>query len=160
MSDERVFDTDSLKPGTPTAGQPPRPSGPLPEDAYTVEVLRTLADGTSTLNSATQISRYPSELRSASFPLDAPPVLSWADAEALAPGGRIELDAFAEALGRPLAIDVAEGAAALATAPADQAAQMANLEAPDFTLPDLEGTLHSLSEHRGKKVLLIAYASW
>ena len=26
--------------------------------------------------------------------------------------------------------------------------------------PDLEGKLHSLSDHRGKKVLLVAYASW
>ena len=32
--------------------------------------------------------------------------------------------------------------------------------APDFTLPDLEGRLHSLSEHRGKKVLLVTWASW
>ena len=32
--------------------------------------------------------------------------------------------------------------------------------APDFTLPDLAGHMHSLSDYRGKKVLLIAYASW
>ena len=31
---------------------------------------------------------------------------------------------------------------------------------PDFELPDLSGTLHRLSDHRGRKVLLIAYASW
>jgi peroxiredoxin len=37
---------------------------------------------------------------------------------------------------------------------------MATLEAPDFTLPDLAGRMHTLSDHRGKKVLLIAYASW
>jgi peroxiredoxin len=37
---------------------------------------------------------------------------------------------------------------------------MTSLEAPDFTLPDLEGALHSLSDHRGKKRLLIAWASW
>lgn len=34
------------------------------------------------------------------------------------------------------------------------------LEAPDFTLPDLDGRLHSLSDHRGKKVLLFAWASY
>ena len=34
------------------------------------------------------------------------------------------------------------------------------LEAPDFTLPGIDGTLQTLSDHRGKKVLLIAYASW
>ena len=35
-----------------------------------------------------------------------------------------------------------------------------SLEAPDFTLPDLDGRMHSLSQQRGKKVLLVAYASW
>ena len=35
-----------------------------------------------------------------------------------------------------------------------------SLEAPDFTLPDLDGKLHSLSDFRGKRVLLITWASW
>ena len=30
----------------------------------------------------------------------------------------------------------------------------------DLSLPDLDGRLHSLAEHRGTKVLLVAYASW
>ncbi len=34
------------------------------------------------------------------------------------------------------------------------------LEAPDFTLPDWKGTPRSLSAFRGKKVLLITWASW
>ncbi len=74
--------------------------------------------------------------------------------------GAIDLSGFAETLGRPLAMDAAEGAAAIGTAATDRATQLASLEAPDFTLPDLAGKLHSLSDHRGKKVLLIAYASW
>ncbi len=82
------------------------------------------------------------------------------DRDALLEDGRIDLSGFADVLGRPLALDADEGAAAIGTASADQAARMANLEAPDFTLPDLEGKLHSLSDQRGKKVLLIAYASW
>ena len=32
--------------------------------------------------------------------------------------------------------------------------------APDFTLPDTEGRMHSLSDQRGKKVLLATWASW
>ena len=32
--------------------------------------------------------------------------------------------------------------------------------APDFTLSDLQGTSHSLSDHRGKKVLLVSWAPW
>jgi peroxiredoxin len=34
------------------------------------------------------------------------------------------------------------------------------LQAPDFTLPDMDGKMHSLSDFRGKKVLLITWASW
>ena len=79
---------------------------------------------------------------------------------ALLDGEDIELAAFASVLGRPLALDPQERAAALGTATTDQAARMATLAAADFTLPDLAGKLHSLSDHLGKKVLLIAYASW
>ena len=34
------------------------------------------------------------------------------------------------------------------------------LQAPDFTLPDLAGNLYSLSDFKGKKVLLVSWASW
>jgi hypothetical protein len=79
---------------------------------------------------------------------------------ALVDASGVDLASFARALGRPLALDVAERAAALGTAAAERSARMATLEAPDFTLPDLAGRMQSLSDHRGKKVLLIAYASW
>ena len=72
----------------------------------------------------------------------------------------VDLAAFAALSGRPLALDADAGAAFLGTAAKDRAAALASLEAPDFTLPDLDGNLHSLSDHRGKKVLLVAYASW
>lgn len=42
----------------------------------------------------------------------------------------------------------------------DQNGYLASLEAPNFTLPDLNGKLHSLSDFRGKKVLLVTWASW
>lgn len=32
--------------------------------------------------------------------------------------------------------------------------------APDFELPDLEGKLHRLSRHRGRKLLILAWAPW
>lgn len=35
-----------------------------------------------------------------------------------------------------------------------------SLDAPDFTLPDLDGNLHSLTDFRGKRVLLATWASW
>jgi hypothetical protein len=72
----------------------------------------------------------------------------------------IDVAAVAELLGRPLAIDLPERVACLGTSAAQRAAQLASLEAPDFTLPDLNGRLHRLSDYRGKKVFLVAYASW
>jgi hypothetical protein len=75
-------------------------------------------------------------------------------------GQGIDLRAFADLLERPLALDVENRVAALAAPAPERARALTSLEAPDFTLPDLQGRLHSLSEHRGKKVLLLAHASW
>jgi hypothetical protein len=82
------------------------------------------------------------------------------DGSALAGSDGIDLAGFAAALGRPLALDLEERAAALGTAAAERRSALASLAAPDFTLPDLGGRLHSLSEQRGKKVLLVTWASW
>jgi hypothetical protein len=82
------------------------------------------------------------------------------DRSALVGSEGIDLTGLASALGRPLALDAQEGAAALGTGAAERRSLLASLEAPDFTLPDLSGRRHSLSEQRGKKVLLVAYASW
>jgi hypothetical protein len=71
-----------------------------------------------------------------------------------------ELLKRAEAEGRPVAFDPDERAAYLGVTARARAEALASLEAPDFAFPDLDGRLHSLSEHRGKKVLLVAYASW
>jgi AhpC/TSA family len=43
---------------------------------------------------------------------------------------------------------------------ADQRQGLASLQAPNFTLPDMGGKMHSLSDFRGKKVLLVTWASW
>ena len=79
---------------------------------------------------------------------------------ALVDGDGIELGALARVLDRPLATDVDEGVAVLGASAADRSHRLASMEAPDFTLPDLDGRLHSLSDHRGRKALLIAWASW
>jgi hypothetical protein len=82
------------------------------------------------------------------------------DRAALADGRGVDLEAFAAAIDRPLALDAGERAAALGHSAGERGARLRSLEAPDFVLPDLSGRLHRLSEQRGKKVLLIAYASW
>jgi cytochrome oxidase Cu insertion factor (SCO1/SenC/PrrC family) len=57
-------------------------------------------------------------------------------------------------------LDVGERAACLGAAASERARRLASLEAPDFTLPDVDGRPHTLSGFRGKKVLLVAWASW
>ena len=44
--------------------------------------------------------------------------------------------------------------------PVTRAQAMTSLEAPDFTLPDLDGKPHSLNDYRGQKILMVAWASW
>jgi hypothetical protein len=74
--------------------------------------------------------------------------------------GGIDLAALAKILGRPLAIDTGEGVACLGASAAERSAQLSSLQAPDFILPDINGQTHRLSDCRGKKVVLVAYASW
>jgi hypothetical protein len=74
--------------------------------------------------------------------------------------GSIDLGAFADALGRPFACDTAAGAAAIGESAGERARAMLGGEASDFTLPDLSGRTHSLGDYRGRKALLIAWASW
>jgi hypothetical protein len=72
----------------------------------------------------------------------------------------VDLSAVATLLGRPLALDVGERTAYLGVGAAERGRGLAALKAPDFTLPDLAGRQHSLRDHRGRKVLLVAHASW
>ena len=57
-------------------------------------------------------------------------------------------------------IDSDEKIAALGASSQDRAAALRSGIAPDFALPDINGVIHRLSDHRGRKVVLYAYASW
>ena len=72
----------------------------------------------------------------------------------------VDLAQLCTLLGRPLTIDSAHNAASVGEAVAVQAQRMQALQAPDFTLPDLDGRPHSLRDYRGKKILLVTHASW
>ena len=80
--------------------------------------------------------------------------------DAVDPDGDVDLEGFARRTNRPLIIDHQEKAMSLGATSQDRGEALQSLMAPDFTLPDLDGNLHTLSEYRGKKVLLAAYASW
>ena len=74
--------------------------------------------------------------------------------------GGLDLAGVAAALGRPLVIDEAAGVAAMGEASARRGEALSSGHAPDFTLPDLSGRPWTLSEFRGRKVVLYVYASW
>lgn len=82
------------------------------------------------------------------------------DRASLVSNGGLDLERLAALLDRPLAVDASERCAALGEGHLSRASGLASLDAPDFELPDLEGRTHRLSDLRGRKVLLIAYASW
>jgi hypothetical protein len=94
-------------------------------------------------------------------PSQAPARIEGATAWVELPGrGPVELGELAGRLGRPVAVDVDERAVYLGVPAAERARRLASLEAPDFALPDLDGRRHTLAGQRGKKVLLVAWASW
>jgi hypothetical protein len=75
-------------------------------------------------------------------------------------GGRYNLAALANLLGQPVVSDAEHNAWCFGEAAAERKRMLTSLDAPEFSLPDLDGKMHSLSEHRGKKVLLVSWASW
>jgi len=75
-------------------------------------------------------------------------------------GARVNAAALWRHLGRAVAHSDSGHLWVLGESARDRAAALATLEAPDFTLPDVAGRPHSLSDYRGKKVLLVTWASW
>ena len=67
--------------------------------------------------------------------------------------------AFAQLVHQPVAHDAALSSWYFGER-ADQQQRLAALEAPNFTLPDMQGKPHSLSDFKGKKVFLVTWASW
>ena len=75
-------------------------------------------------------------------------------------GGRYNLAAIAGLLGQPIVTDDEYHAWCFGEAALERKRILTSLDAPDFSLPDLDGKMHSLSQYRGKKVLLVSWASW
>ena len=69
------------------------------------------------------------------------------------------LAAFARLVHQPIAHDEALSTWYFGLR-SDQMESLSSLKAPDFHLPDPNGVIHSLSDFRGKKVLLVTWASW
>ncbi len=70
------------------------------------------------------------------------------------------LTAFAGLIKQPVAYDAKNSVWVFGRRADIQNHLLSTLEAPDFTLADMNGKMHSLSDFRGKKVLLVTWASW
>ncbi len=77
-----------------------------------------------------------------------------------ASGTALDLAGFARLIGQPFAHEDAGDVWSFAPSVEQRRSALMELQAPDFTLPDLDSNLHSLSEQRGKKVVLALWASW
>jgi AhpC/TSA family len=75
-------------------------------------------------------------------------------------GREFNLAALARHLGQPVVRDHECRVWYFGEAASTRRAALASLQAPDFELPDINGNLHRLSDYRGRKVLLAAWASW
>ncbi len=86
--------------------------------------------------------------------------LSSAKTAALKGDGDINVSGFWRLNGAPLVSDASGSTWVLGMGAGTRVASLATLEAPDFALPDINGHIGTLSQHRGKKVLIATWASW
>jgi peroxiredoxin len=82
------------------------------------------------------------------------------DPEALDADGGVDVAALAGALDRRCVVAADAAMAAMALDAADRKRALEGLQAPDFTLPDLDGVVHRLSDAAGSTRLVVVFASW
>jgi hypothetical protein len=81
-------------------------------------------------------------------------------AEVRTADGRLDATAVAARLGMPVVTDDAHGVSALGPATQGGGHVLTSAVAPELELPDRDGNLFRLSSLHGRKVLLVAWASW
>jgi hypothetical protein len=72
----------------------------------------------------------------------------------------LNFSALADLIGKPWASDPKHRVWYFGAEAAERGTALKSLHAPDFELPDLDGKMHRLSDYRGQKVFLLAWASW
>jgi hypothetical protein len=75
-------------------------------------------------------------------------------------GSLLNLTEFARLIEAPVAHDARSSTWYFGPASWEWKTRLGSREAPDFTLPDLGGQMHSLSDLRGRKVFMLFWASW
>jgi hypothetical protein len=74
--------------------------------------------------------------------------------------GLVDLVAVADQLRQPTIVDADAGVVVMGVSAGDRRQALTGLELREFALPGLDGAVHSITEWRGRKKLLAAFASW
>ena len=80
--------------------------------------------------------------------------------QVLSDGENINIAEFARITNRNILIDSGRKIVALGDQATSRAQSMATLDAPNFTLPDINGKLVSFYDYNRRKRLLLAWSSW
>lgn len=78
--------------------------------------------------------------------------------DAILDGGRLDAIVLSQKLGMPIVHD--EGTGTYALGPESLGHSLTTAVAPDLELPDVDGNPFRLAALHGRKVLLVAWASW
>lgn len=75
-------------------------------------------------------------------------------------GGEVDAAKLFRHAGQPIVASRDKSVWSLGTSAGIRSSALESLEAPDIALPDPDGRIHRLSDHRGRKVFLSTWASW
>ena len=67
---------------------------------------------------------------------------------------------LADRLNQPMVVDSDNGVWSFGAIPARRSSFLDKAVAPDFSLPDIDGNTIKLSDFKGKKIMLLTWASW
>jgi hypothetical protein len=82
------------------------------------------------------------------------------EADAFVQGSEVNVSSFWNLMDKPILHDESGDTWMLGTGHKERLSVLNSLQAPDFSLPDLDGKRHSLSDYKGKRVFLTTWSSW
>jgi hypothetical protein len=147
-----------------SAGAPKEKTVTVLFDEATVELEECLVDGYTLWVAADQVSKAngftpkPEGFCSAELCIPVPKSADWR----MQHNGKeyFNVTRFAEKVNQAVAVAESQATWSFGAVPSAESGHLASGIAPDFELPDREGNEVSLSDFRGKKVLLLTWASW